>query len=112
MEHVTFVPANFDETSTRTPRDRFLEDQSEIGEFRARRASRSILWDFNLVWKYRPLEDVQNVEAFWDRTHEQPFTFSWLDSATYLGRFLSAPQSKAIAYGFYEIRLDIVGRKQ
>jgi len=110
MKHVNFVPANMDVSSTRVPRDRFLEDQSEVGEFRARRIARTRVWDFNLIWEYRSLAEVQHVEAVWGEILQGAFTFDWYDGKRYEARFLRAPQSSEQAYKFYRIEITIVGR--
>lgn len=100
----------FDISSTRTPRDRHVEQQCDDGSPRMRRQSRARLWDFHFVWRFRSLKQVQRMEAIWAEIYSDSFTFQGLEGEWLVGKFSAAPQSTMHDQGFYEIVVDLVGR--
>jgi hypothetical protein len=108
MTSILTVPLS--KGSSRTPGDRFLEDQNEKGEYRVRQVSKRTHYQFGLVWNNRPFEDVTHVNTFWNGIHELPFDYTWpLDNRVYRCNFILAPQWISATYGRFNITVTLQG---
>ena len=100
-------------SSSRTPLDRFREDQADSGAFRAVRLSRRRHWVFKLVWVDKTKLQADEVLAFWDRTHENSFLYNYpLDGKTYTCYFNKPPNVGKTSFNLWRIEVEITGQKQ
>lgn len=110
MKHLQLKPQELHEESSRTPRDRFLEDQVETGAYRARRLSRTRVWDFSMIWMFRSRAEAEHTLAVWHEVQHRAFTFDWLDGKRYEALFSQAVQTREHAYEFFRVEMHCMAR--
>lgn len=96
--------------TTREPYDRFLDDQSDLGHYRARRMSRRRNFMFRLLWKHRPWAEIRTVDEFWHQVTTQWFLYTWPpDQRKYKVVFVEAPQWQMSAWQLYDLTVTMRG---